>query len=124
MKLLVVDDDRAVLAALSDIVASWGGEAHCVENGAEAALLLSRNRYEFVLLDLRMPIRNGVWFMENAMIPSHTKVILMSAYVPLGVMQRMRELGITDYLEKPFTPDELLDLLQRHSQGHIHTAAA
>jgi DNA-binding NtrC family response regulator len=125
MRILIIDDDTELLASLSDTVAAWGGEAHCVENSAEAALALSHNHYDFILLDLRMPIRNGVWFLENAMVPSQTTVIAMSEQPPQGAaLQRLRRLGVVDHIEKPFTSPELLEILQRSAHGHLHTCAA
>ena len=114
MNILIVDDDDALLHALHAIVTDWGGDVSCVNSAPLALQAVTEAPYDFVLLDLRMPKYDGLWFMRNARIPPTTRVILMSGFAPRSVVQAILDLGACDYIEKPFSPDQLLETLERH----------
>lgn len=113
LKVLLVDDELTILAVLARIIRQWGGEADCVDNASAGVDAMGAKHYDLVLLDLRMPRRDGIWFVENAPPDAQTQIVLMTAYVPERVLARLYDLGINDYLEKPFTCMQLTGLLDR-----------
>jgi CheY-like chemotaxis protein len=115
MKVLVVDDDHTILCALARVVKHWGGEVECVDNAAAAAAAVEGDLYDVVLLDLRMPGKDGVWFVGNAEVPDETKVVLMTAYIPAQILSKLFEAGVDEYLEKPFSCSDLTHLLDRYA---------
>jgi DNA-binding response OmpR family regulator len=115
MKVLLIDDDTSVLTALARMIRLWGGEADCADNAQDGAVWVESRNYDFVLLDLSMPGKNGIWFLENARVPPATRVLLMSGFVTQQIMRKVLRLGACGCLEKPFGPDELMRALEQHA---------
>lgn len=113
MRILLIDDE-SVLGAVGSMMRSWGGQVDCVSSARIGMLRLAEKQYDYILLDLRMPGENGIWFLKHADIPSHTRVVAMSAFVPGLLLQQLFRYGACDFLEKPFTRQQLLEVLDRH----------
>jgi len=116
MKILILDDDPNVLEALRVTLSMHEHEVDCVDNAEDAVELTAKNTYDFVLVDYKMPDKDGVWFMENAKLPSETKALLMTAYLNRDVINKMFSVGVSGYLLKPFDEEELLRHLEFHSR--------
>jgi two-component system, chemotaxis family, chemotaxis protein CheY len=103
---LVVDDDSDVRWTVAEILRSAGFSVAEAEDGEIALGLLSAHRYRLVLLDVRMPKRDGVAVMEA--LEEAPPVVVHSAYT-IDAEQRER-LGtrVVDYLHKPVSPQKLL----------------
>ncbi len=103
---LVVDDDGDVRWTVAEILRSAGFTVAEAEDGEIALDLLSTGNYRMVLLDMRMPKRDGVSLIEAA--GDVPPVIVHSAY-SLNATDRER-LGsrVVDYLHKPVSPQKLL----------------
>ncbi|MBM4144335.1 MAG: response regulator [Lentisphaerae bacterium] len=112
MRILIVDDDRDLLAALKRVLDDNGHETHCADNARQAVEMAAAGDYRLLLVDYKMPEHDGIWFMQNATLPKESKVLLITAYVNREVINRMFDLGAAGYLVKPFDEDELL----RHVQ--------
>jgi two-component system chemotaxis response regulator CheY len=103
---LLVDDDGDVRWTVAEILRSAGFSVAEAEDGDVALDLLSNGRYRMVLLDMRMPKRDGISVIEEA--GDVPPVIVHSAYT-LNASDRER-LGtkVVDYLHKPVSPQKLL----------------
>ena len=103
---LVVDDDSDVRWTVVEVLRSAGFTVAEAEDGEVALDLLSSGRYRMVLLDMRMPKRDGVSLIEA--VPDAPPVVIHSAY-SLDAADRER-LGsvVVDYLHKPVSPQKLL----------------
>jgi two-component system chemotaxis response regulator CheY len=103
---LVVDDDADVRWTVVEVLRSAGFSVAEAEDGEVALELLSSGRYRMVLLDMRMPRRDGVSLIEA--VHDVPPVIVHSAY-SLDAADRTR-LGsvVVDYLHKPVSPQKLL----------------
>jgi len=97
------------------VLKRWGAKVECVDNAAAAAARVEDERYDVILLDLRMPGKDGVWFVGNAELPDETKVVLMTAYIPDDILTNLFEAGVDEYLEKPFSCSDLTHLLDRYA---------
>ena len=119
-KVLLVEDDRALREALADTLA-LGGHAYRAVDCAEAALLaIAEEPFGLVVSDVNMPGMDGHQLLalirqRQPQLP----VLLMTAY---GAVERavaaMRQ-GAADYLVKPFEPQALLALVERHALGRL-----
>lgn len=116
MKILVLDDDRALLRTMQAILSNNGHDVTCVESPEEAVTLVSENDFDFALVDYQMPGKTGVWFMENAKLPSTTKVLLVTGNVDRDVITNMFDLGAAGYIIKPFGEADLLRHLEFHGK--------
>jgi DNA-binding NtrC family response regulator len=113
MKILIIDDERDLLKALGRLIRNWGGDVRCAASAAEGISELRRERFDFILLDVRMPEHDAVWFLKHAPIPETTHTIIMSGFAPASLLRHMRELGARGYLEKPFNGDDLMCMMDR-----------
>lgn len=120
MKLLMVDDDRSLLSALHDLLVAHDHVVDCCDNAEDAIKMVPHGKYDFVLIDYRMPGNDGIWFMKNVKLPRHTKALLMTAYVNREVINKMFSLGACGYIIKPFDDEEIL----RHIEFYKHSSSA
>lgn len=116
MRILIIDDDMRSLQSISMMVKSLGGETAIAAGAQEAISHLQREHFEYILLNMKMPEKDGLWFMRHARIPGDTRAIVMSGFAPGLLLNEMYRLGVCDYLEKPFDSQELLDVLERQSR--------
>ena len=117
MHVLVVDDDAAIRTAVSDIARNYGFAVSSVEdaNGARAAL--KSHMADIVLLDLKLPGGGGLPLVEEIRtVYPETVVIVMTAYATVSSAVEAMRTGAREYLTKPFTMDELSDVLERASE--------
>ncbi len=116
MRILVIDDDVTMLWSLCNALRRWGSKVEAA-TGARAGLrMLEKQEFDVVIADYRMPDHDGLWLIKHAHIPSHTKVIVMSAYVDAASLRELKGLGVGELLEKPFSEDELQARLEKVSQ--------
>lgn len=117
MKVLLVDDEPTSRRMLNRIlVKQFGCEVIEATNGAEALDQLGKHEFTFVLLDLVMPVLNGVETLE-AIRESESlttlPVIVLSAVTEEAAVRRVLQLGVGDYLAKPLYPIQITSRLQR-----------
>lgn len=105
--ILVIDDDLAILATVSDILCDEGYQIQTATNGAEGLAALEQFNPDLILLDMRMPVLDGWGFA--------TKLRERGVNIPIVVMTATqdarrwaREIGAAHVLAKPF---DLMDLL-------------
>ena len=110
---LVVDDERPMLRLLRRQLQALGCTVLEATNGPEALLLLSRRgAVDLVLSDIVMPGMNGTELTDQILADRPDQcVILMSGQVPAGVARIGRRDKIVPVLRKPFTPNQLLELI-------------
>ena len=120
MNILIMDDDVLLLKTLEAVLTDNGHDVKCANTAEEAVECVGNNSYECILVDYKLPGKDGIWFMENADIPPGTKVLLVTAYINRAVIKRMFQLGVAGYLIKPFDDKELLKQLEFHRQADLN----
>ncbi len=113
-KALVIDDDKAMLDACQQILTRLGFQVALAATGRQGLELMARDPYDLVLLDLVMPDQNGVEILKRlkAMYPQ-TQVIIITGYGTIAAAVETVKLGAFDFLPKPFTPDDLRQVVKR-----------
>jgi CheY-like chemotaxis protein len=115
-RILIVDDDADVRAAIAEILTEAGYEVSCAANGAEAlAQLASPQPPKAILLDLMMPVMDGWTFrLRQRMDPRLAAIptVVISAALP-GEVRGGGLLDADAVLPKPFQTERLVDTLQR-----------
>jgi len=120
IKVLLVEDDRALREALADTLLLAGHDYQAVGSAEEALEAVGAEAFNLVLSDVNMPGMDGHQLLGllRARQPQ-LPVLLMTAH---GAVERavdaMRQ-GAVDYLVKPFEPKALLDLVARHALGSL-----
>jgi len=123
-RILVVEDDEAIARMLEIELADAGYDVVCAGRGDEALAAIAHDRPDAVVLDLRLPDRDGLSVCRQARREGHTLPILMlTALDRLGDRVLGLDAGADDYLAKPFDLGELLarvKALIRRGKGAAH----
>ena len=113
-KILAVDDEEIVLSSFRKILALDGFSIDTVEKGKEALGLVQKNDYDFVFVDLKMPEMDGI---EVTKAVKHFRpdidVIVITGYASIESAVATMKHGAMDYVQKPFTEDELTDFVNK-----------
>ncbi|MCA1635209.1 MAG: sigma-54 dependent transcriptional regulator [Acidobacteria bacterium] len=117
-KILVVDDEASITSALELILGEKGYEVETAKSVGEATALLRRGRpFDLVLTDLRLPDSDGIDLLTRVKGETpDTQVIVMTAHGSLEITIEAIKRGAYYYVEKPFTPDQILLLAERALQ--------
>ncbi len=116
-KVLVVDDESSVTDALDLIFSRRGYEVKTAPSFAASRVLMAKHSFRLVLVDLRLPDANGIDLIEHVKTVSpETEVILITAHGSLDLAIEAIKRGAYYYLEKPFTPEQVLTLAERARQ--------
>jgi len=113
-RILIVDDMAAIRRILAIEVADFGCSVDTAANGREAQEMLNRNRYDILLVDMRMPVMDGreLFMCIRERHPDLVnKVIFMSADYPDAGMQQLLQETKCPFLMKPFEIGELKTLI-------------
>jgi len=113
-RILAVDDEAIVLDSFRKILVIAGYSIDTVETGPEAVGLVRKNDYDFVFTDFKMPGMDGV---EVTKAVKHLRpdvdVVLITGYASIESAVETMKFGAMDYVEKPFTADELTELVNK-----------
>ena len=116
-QLLVVDDDKALLLALSKVLRSEGAKVLAAGNASEAVRLLGLNlgHIDLVLTDMRMPGASGMSILTAVKASSpEVPLIIMTAFATDGMRAECTAAGAFAFLEKPV---DVATLLETVNQG-------
>jgi response regulator NasT len=112
-KILVVDDDRLVLAMLRHGLSQAGYEVIDADNGSEAILLAREQRPDLALLDIRMEGMTGFEVAEALRITGRVPFMFLSAFSDDATRERVRALGALDHLVKPVDMQRILPAVEQ-----------
>jgi DNA-binding NtrC family response regulator len=111
-RILVVDDDRAMVQTLCDIFEARGWETLRAYDGLEAVQAVTAQRMDFVLMDVKMPNLSGVEALQRmkALRPG-LRIVLMTAYAAPDLLAQAERDGVVRIMRKPVDLPALLALL-------------
>lgn len=105
---LVVDDDKRIRSLLSQFLKSHGYRVTNAESASDARRQMDGVEFDLIVLDVMMPGENGFQFTEKLRETSDVPILMLTALGDINDRIRGFELGVDDYLAKPFDPRELL----------------
>ena len=105
---LVVDDDRRLRALLSSYLVKHGHRVTVAPTAAKARAFLEGLAFDIIVLDVMMPVENGFDFAADLRTRSQVPILMLTARGESQDRVRGLEIGVDDYLTKPFEPRELL----------------
>ena len=110
----IVDDDKSIRNATQDLLKAAGFSTAVFEDAASFLGSTSRASAACVVADMRMPGRTGLELYQ-ALVASGEGIptVIITAHPEELAQARAREAGITCYLIKPFTPEELLECVRK-----------
>lgn len=106
--ILICDDDKDIVNAISIYLKAEGYQVLCAYNGQEALDILTRETVHLLLLDLMMPVMDGLTALSLIRKEHNLPVILLTAKSEDTDKVLGLNLGADDYITKPFNPVELL----------------
>jgi CheY-like chemotaxis protein len=113
-RILCVDDEEVILDSFRKILVLDGYSVDTVQTGQEALGLLQTHHYDFVFTDLKMPTMDGV---DVTKAVKHMRpdidVIIITGYATVETAVECMKHGAMDYMQKPFTEDELLAFVKK-----------
>jgi CheY-like chemotaxis protein len=112
-RVLVVEDDSAILDLLRDLLADEGYSISAARNGAEALEQVREAPPDVILLDMLMPVMDGWAFArEYRQLPGSRAAIIVTAAT--WAEDRAQEIGASDHCAKPFELNTLLERIRRN----------
>lgn len=113
-KILVLDDEQIVLESVSRILEEENYEVRTAQKGRDAIEILKEGGFDIFMTDLKMPGMDGLQAMESlSEIDPDLSMIMFTAYSTVDSAVKAMKLGAVDYIRKPFTPDQLTDLVNK-----------
>jgi DNA-binding NtrC family response regulator len=113
-RVLLVDDEPAILSLLKEALTSWGYQVTPVGSAAEALAALRNQVFDATLTDVRMPDMTGLDLLrEIKQRDESIEVVIMTGYPTIASAVEALKEGAFDYLSKPLILDELRHLMQR-----------
>ncbi len=108
MKVLIVDDEEMIRNVLKEYVEFEGNEAYEAADGMEAVRMCRENDYDIILMDVMMPRLDGFSSVKEIKKFKDIPVIMLSARGEEYDKLHGFEIGVDDYVTKPFSPKEIM----------------
>jgi CheY-like chemotaxis protein len=125
---LVAEDNTVNVVVVRTILERAGYEVKTASDGREAIVLLEREPFDLVLMDISMPGMDGVEATrriregELAGAAPDIPVVAITAHSMQGDREQFLEAGMTDYLAKPFSKETMLEMVARLLRGRIRAS--
>jgi CheY-like chemotaxis protein/two-component sensor histidine kinase len=120
---LIVEDDPVTQHVIQTFLMEQRWLAHTAANGKDALQALLAKPFDLVLLDIQLPVMNGLEMLEKLrndnkyQSVARTPVVVVTAYAMKGDRERFLKAGADDYLSKPFSHNDLREVLARWTGG-------
>ncbi len=123
LKILIAEDNLVNQKVASIMIQKMGHEAVIANNGLEAIQLLEKQEFDLVLMDVQMPIVDGLKAAKTirdrqSLVRDHgVSIIAMTAHAMKRDREKCLEVGMDDYISKPIKPWELAEAIERRLAG-------
>lgn len=125
--ILVVDDDRRICDLLAQYLRENGFRVTTAEDAAAARAAMRGLAFDLVILDIMMPGESGLSLAKTLRADSNARILMLTARAEPENRIRGLEIGVDDYLTKPFEPRELVlrlnNILRRREPSRAPAAA-
>jgi CheY-like chemotaxis protein/glycine cleavage system H lipoate-binding protein len=113
-KILVLDDDPVVNLSCKRILGAEGYHITTVDRGEEALKKLTKEDFDLLISDVKLPDISGMTVVKEArVIKPQTDVVIITGYPTLEDAKESTRLGASEYIEKPFTPDFMINVAKK-----------
>ena len=111
--ILVADDDKSIRETLQEAMQHVGYRCSIASNGREALTILEREPVDVIITDIIMPHLDGIELTKIVKKKYDTDIIMMTGFVKEYTYLEIIDLGVSDFLEKPVSIQELIIRLKR-----------
>ena len=113
-RILIVDNDRAICWVLEKAFADEEYITDIAMNGKEALEMIEKNKYALVIMDVMMPVMDGISALERLKeVPDRPETIIVTAHSSMENTVEAMKHGAYEYIVKPFDIDEIVSLAKR-----------
>lgn len=114
MRLLLVEDDELIRNSLRLFFENEGCRLDALETAEEGMDAVQRREYDIVITDYRLPGKDGMHLLRHIHeARPHTMKVLLTAYMDEDVLSDAFRIGVQEFIEKPFSSDDLEEALER-----------
>lgn len=118
--LLIIEDDAAFCQMLQKFLTKHGYEVETSFTAPDAKEKFQKTDFDLILTDMRLPDYDGIALLTDIKTVSpKTQVILMTGYAEVGSAVNAMKKGAFDYISKPFTPDEIVMVLDNALKAEV-----
>lgn len=114
-KILIVDDQFGIRILLNEVLQKEGYETFQAANGIQALEIADEHKPDLVLLDMKIPGMDGIEILKRMKQKnSDIRVIIMTAYGELDMIQEAKNLGALTHFAKPFDIDDIRQTVKEY----------
>jgi two-component system response regulator (stage 0 sporulation protein F) len=114
-KILIVDDQFGIRILLNEVFQKEGYDTFQAANGYQALEIVDKHSPDLVLLDMKIPGMDGIEILKRMKaVDQDIRVIIMTAYGELDMIQEAKDLGAITHFAKPFDIDEIREAVKKH----------
>ncbi|MEM6765308.1 MAG: response regulator [Bacteroidota bacterium] len=119
-KILVVEDNPVNQLIIARNLSNYGFEVQVADHGGEAISLLQEQPFDIIFMDINMPVMDGIRATRiiRQEINDSIPIISVTSNVFESEKRRYQEVGMDDYLHKPFRRDQLIKMVKKHLPAH------
>lgn len=120
MKILIIEDDKLTINALEKSLSNNGHNVSTVRSGEEGLEALKKDKFDVLLCDIMMPGLSGLSFVTvvRTVVLCETPIIMMSTLHNTSLLDAAFTAGANDFINKPFTENELSAKLNKFQTVH------
>ena len=113
-RILVIDDEEYICQSCRELLGEEGYEVKTFTHPLGGLKRLKEESFDLLLLDLKMPEMDGIKVLKEVRRDyPHLIVIIITGYATVDTAVTSMKMGVFDYVSKPFTPDELLMVVEK-----------
>jgi DNA-binding response OmpR family regulator len=115
--IFIAEDDHLISNMLKIYLEKEGYRVRVFPNGAELLAIINLEKPDLMILDVMMPLMDGLKALEIIKSQDDVKnipVILLTSLDDRGAIEKHKRMGAVDYIQKPFNPEVLVKLIDRH----------
>ncbi len=117
INILIIDDEVNMLDMLSAFLRRQGYKTTTAQNGQQGLEYAIAESFDFILCDLKMPVMDGLRFLEEVGTRKiEATIIMMSAFANVDIAVKTMKIGAYDFITKPFKMDEILCILEKAAE--------
>ncbi len=114
MRVLIIDDEESIRRTLTVLLEGLGHEVTGVGNGTSALKELDKAQFDVAFLDVKLDNENGIELLPDLLRGNvHMDIVVFTAFASIESAVEAMKAGATDYLPKPFTPEQIRQILRK-----------